>query len=235
MKRTFLISAMLVFFTSFLIAQDRISTANFTKIEVRNAFNVILVPSDKNEVVVPKDLILPEGLTANDIVIVSGSTLTIAIPTVQNIRRNIRGNNNKKQPYMTIYFKSLESLQLSGAVNAKSEGTIRASSLKLRLSGASDAKLDVIVNELTTVVSGASDVILKGRVNVHNITASGSSDVWAKNLNANRTEVQLSGSSDARISSLTVTGKASGASDLKVNSNADVNVRTSGASGVKRY
>jgi hypothetical protein len=76
---------------------------------------------------------------------------------------------------------------------------------------------------------------LRGRVNEHRINASGASDVKLKNLNVSKTEIQLSGASDARISSQKVTGSASGASTLRVNRNAEVSVRTSGASDVKRY
>jgi hypothetical protein len=235
MKRLFSFTALLVLTAGFLTAQDRISTADFNKIEVRNAFNVLLVPSDKCEIVIPKDLVLPEGLTADDIISINRGMLTIAIP--ESFRRDAhrRQQTKRSEPYITIYFKSLESLRLSGASCAKAETPIRASELKLVLSGASDAKLNVVADQITTTVSGASDLTLTGRVNEHKVNVSGASDVKAGNLNANQTVVQLSGASDAKISSQKVTGSASGASTLRVNSNADRNVRTSGASSVKTY
>jgi hypothetical protein len=233
MKRLFSFTALLVLTTGFVTAQDSISTANFNKIEVRNAFNVILVPSDRCEVVVPKDLELPDGLTADDIISINRGTLTIAIPN--SYQRKFGHRLNKKQPNITIYFKSLETLKLSGASNAKTEMPIKESSLKLVLSGASDAKLDVVADQITTTVSGASDLTLTGKADEHKLNVSGASDVKAGNLNANQTEIHLSGASDAKILSQKITGNASGASTLRINSSADRNVRTSGASSVKTY
>ncbi|MCL2683167.1 MAG: DUF2807 domain-containing protein [Bacteroidales bacterium] len=226
-----LFTPLFVLMTGFLTAQDRIPTADFKEIEVRNAFNVVLVPSNKCEIVIPKDLELPDGLTPKDIVKVSKGTLTIGIP--ENYRRKNNHRINKKQPLIRVYFKSLESLDLSGAVNAKSEKPIKGSSLTLKLSGASNAKLDVEVTQLMTMLSGASDLTLTGKTNTHKLNISGASKARSKDLQAQQTDVQISGASSARISTRKVKGSVSGASSLRGNWN-ESNVKTSGASSAKR-
>ena len=246
MKKLFLTTALLVLAFG-LTAQTRIATADFNGIRVTNAFNVLLVPSDKNEVVFPENFEFPEvqprvgrphqRLTANDLVSVSGNTLTIGYSDTHQNLRYIRSNNNNRRTSkheIVIYFKSLESLRLSGAVNARSEQLIKGITLEINLSGASDAKLHVEFNQITTTLSGASDLTLTGKANLHKIRASGASDTKARNLETLHTEVTLSGSSDAGILARSVAGNASGASTVFVNSDADVNVRTSGAASVKR-
>lgn len=240
MKKLLLTTALLIL-TFGLTAQTRISTADFTEIRVSNAFNVLLIPSDRNEVVIPENLALPDGVTPKDIVNVSNGTLTIQLQlSYQNFFewrkvRNFENKRKKNNPFITIYFESLDALTLSGAVNAKSEQPIKGTTLRLRLSGASDAKLNVDVNQITTNLSGASDLTLIGKTNAHNLKASGASDAKLKNFESLFTEVSLSGSSDAKISAQKITGNASGASTLYINSNANRNVKTSGASSVKTY
>ncbi|MDR0438110.1 MAG: DUF2807 domain-containing protein [Bacteroidales bacterium] len=230
MKKLFLTTVLCVLFASFLTAQNRIPTANFTNIEVRNAFNVVLVPSDKHEVVIPQDLKLPDGLTPKDIVSVKNGTLTIGIPESYLRKNNHRVN--KKQPSIMIYFKSLESLTLSGASSAESEQTLKGLS-KLRLSGASNAKIDMSVDKLSSEISGASKLVLTGRVNQHKINASGASNASMKDLKTQQADVQISGASSANISTQNVSGNVSGASSLK-GTWKESNVKTSGASSVKR-
>ena len=214
-----------------LTAQEHIATADFDEVRVRNAFNIILIPSERYEVVIPENLRLPVGLDAKDIISVSDGTLMIAIPESFTGRNNFR--INRRQPDIRVYFKSLNSLRLSGAADAKSEGTINAGKFQIRLSGASGVKLDIVAETITSEMSGASSLTLTGRANEHHITASGASNVKAEKLETRKSTIRISGASDAKITAEEVTGSASGASEVRINREAQHNISTRGSSSVR--
>ena len=257
MKHLFFISAMLLLTACpskasdnsyILTSQERIATANFEEVRVRNAFNIILIPSNRNEVVLPENLRLPRGLEAKDIVSVERGTLTIGIPE-SFLRRNTRGNT--RQPDIRVYYTSLSALRLSGASSATSEGSINASAFQIGLSGASRANLDIVANSIVSGLSGSSNLTLIGIANEHTINASGSSRVNAENvLETTSSVVSLSGSSGARVvaenvrvglsgsSNLTlhareVRGSTSGSSRVRLNADAQRQISTSGSSSVR--
>jgi hypothetical protein len=264
MKKLFLTTALLALFANFSIAQDRIPTADFTRIEVRNAFRVLLIPSDKNEVVFPENFEFPvvqpsmfsghTTLTPTDLVSVRGNTLTIGYSeTHQNLWHRRANKNTRRvgEQEIVIYFKSLESLSLSGATSARSDNPIVSNSFRLSLSGASNARLELIAerlalslsgasnarlelvtDRLTTGMSGSSRATLSGGANEHRLSASGSSRADLENLKTRQTNVSISGSSSARILTQTLTGGASGSSSVR-GIWSENNVKTSGSSSVR--
>ena len=241
MKHLFFISAMLLLTASpskasdnsyILTSQERIATANFEEVRVRNAFNIILIPSNRNEVVLPENLRLPRGLEAKDIISVERGTLTIGIPESFR-RRNTRIFGDTRQPDIRVYYTSLNALRLSGASSATSEGSISASAFQIGLSGASRANLDVVANSIVSGLSGSSNLTLIGIANEHTINASGSSRVNAENvLETTNSTVSLSGSSGARIVAENVRVGLSGSSNLTLNAR-DVRCSTSGSSRIR--
>ena len=112
-----------------------------------------------------------------------------------------------------VSFKQLEKLDASGASDIVVTGEIKVSSLVLKLSGASDFKGAVLVNALNIDLSGASDVSISGTASVVNIESSGASDIKGYDLTSD-----------------ICTAKASGASDIKITINKELNAHASGAS-----
>jgi len=113
---------------------------------------------------------------------------------------------------------SFDKIYASGACNVKGMNMISAdNNLKLEASGASDIVLDVAVKGTLDVTStGASDVKLSGKTETLLVNLSGASDLKAFGLEAQRVEVQSSGSSDAQVNPVqSLTVSASGASDVR--------------------
>lgn len=124
-------------------------------------------------------------------------------------------NMRNKQLKAYVSFTDIEMLEASGASDITVAGEIKSGTLVLKLSGASDFKGNIAVNALRLNLSGASDISISGSASIVNIESSGASDVKAYDLTA---EV--------------CTAKASGASDVQITVNKELNAHASGASNI---
>jgi hypothetical protein len=135
-----------------------------------------------------------------------------------------------------ISFKTLESLEASGACDVIITGTLNANSMLLKLSGACDIKGVVKIDDLTLNLSGASTVKVSGTAQNLNLTASGASDVKNYDFVIQNCVAKLSGASDVSITiNNSISGSASGASTLHYEGNPDKKeIATSGASSISQ-
>ena len=127
---------------------------------------------------------------------------------------NWYGSGNKKLKVYVSFIK-LDRLQASGACDVQVAGKITAPELSLSMSGSSDFKGAVSVNRLSLELSGASDAKISGTAATVNIQSSGASDVKGYELITENCTV-----------------KASGASDVNITVNKEMNITASGASDV---
>jgi hypothetical protein len=88
--------------------------------------------------------------------------------------------------------------------------------LRIIASSASDVRLTVNTNHLTTTAKGSSEVELKGYVSKHVIHATGASEVMARELMTDTTVIRASGASNCFVEAAkSLTYKATGASSIK--------------------
>jgi hypothetical protein len=135
-----------------------------------------------------------------------------------------------------ISFKTLESLEGSGASDFIINGTLNTNSMLVKLSGACDIKGPVKITNLTLELSGASTVKINGTAQNLKLITSGASDVKNYDLEAENCVAKLSGASDVRITvTNSISASASGASTLYYHGNPDKkDVATSGASSISQ-
>ena len=76
-----------------------------------------------------------------------------------------------------VSFKSLESIEGSGASDFIINGTLNENSIKIKLSGACDMKGEVSFDNLQLDLSGASTMKISGHVQNFKLDASGASDI----------------------------------------------------------
>ncbi|MEO8399975.1 MAG: DUF2807 domain-containing protein, partial [Ignavibacteriaceae bacterium] len=133
-------------------------------------------------------------------------------------------------------FKTLESLEASGACDIKINERLNVSSLLLKLSGACDINGEVKVSDMIMDLSGASTVKISGQVQNLKLTSSGASDVKNYDLVVENCVAKISGASDIRITvNSSISAAASGASSLHYRGNPEKkDVVTSGASSVSQ-
>lgn len=135
-----------------------------------------------------------------------------------------------------VSFKTLESLDASGASDFIINGNFTSGSVKVKLSGACDIKGAVNFDNLQLNISGASTVNINGTVQNMKIDASGASDVKNYNLVVDNLVADLSGACDVKITiNKSLSAKASGASSLYYQGNPErKDVRSSGASNISQ-
>ena len=142
--------------------------------------------------------------------------------TVENGILKIRYDGDKlwamirnKKLKVYVSFKNIDRLDVSGASDIIVAGTITVNTLNLHVSGASEFKGAVKVNDLQLDLSGASDITISGTATTVNISSSGASDIKGDDL---KTDV--------------CSANASGASDINITVNKELNVHASGASNI---
>ena len=208
-------------------AEPRSINDSFNSIMVSGGIDLYLSQSDKEEIAVSAS---EEKFRENIQTVVQGNTLKIFYDGEKGWTRK---NRNLR---VYVSFKELEKLEASGASDIIVSGEIKATSLFMKLSGASDFKGSVAVSTLKLDLSGASDVTLSGTASVVNIESSGASDVKAYDLVTDMCSAKASGASDVNITvNKELNAHASGASDIYYKGSAVIkDMEASGASTIKR-
>ncbi len=123
-------------------------------------------------------------------------------------------NNHEIRAY--INQDSIFKINISGASKFITEDTLRTSALKLELTGASKADMNMIVKEMSDFyISGASSAKVYGKTKTARYDISGASKIDAFDFKADEVNVRSSGASKAKVFALiSVDANASGASEI---------------------
>ena len=142
--------------------------------------------------------------------------------------------NKKLRAYVS--FKNINHLKAAGASDVFINGVLKAGDLELTLSGASDLKGVVEIENLKATISGASDMTVSGKVGSLQIDASGASDLKSYDLVVQNCDAEASGASDIKITvEKELNASASGASDIIIKGNGVIKkMNKSGASSIKK-
>jgi hypothetical protein len=236
MKKIFLVIACTAFLMTGMAQKTIINDPNaqprtvggFHGIEVSNAIDLYISQGNEEAVAVSaKDA----GYLVHIRTEVSDGILKI---WDDNRGRFWQSGNKKIKAY--ISFKTLDKLSASGSSDVYVDGAITGHSLGIHLSGASDFKGGVKVNDLDIDQSGSSDATVSGSVVNLNIEVSGASDVKGYELVAENCTAHASGSSDIRITvNKELNVHASGASDIFYRGTAVIkDMHSSGSSSVSK-
>lgn len=134
-------------------------------------------------------------------------------------------SNNYKDVRLDIYitYKKLDRLEGSGAIRFYAENPIAAKQLDLKLSAASNSKLNLQVSTLKLEISGAAKVDLTGKAEQFMVQANGASRLQANKLLAQEVKIEANGVSHNSIyAGKTLDMKANGMSRIKHEGNARV-------------
>ncbi len=236
MKKALLVICLFIGFNAFAQQSSVIhdpnvqlrKVGNFSAIQVSSAIDLYLTQSNENQVAVSaKD----ESNRDEIITEVIGGTLIIKMSNNSWLSWNSWGNI-KAKAYVSV--KDINAISGSGATNIHLVNKIETPKMKLKLSGASDMKGEMVVGSLQIDMSGASDY--KGQVTAKNIflEASGASNIELSGV-AEDLSVDVSGASDAKLFNLATKGAvvhASGASTANVNVASLLKADASGASNI---
>ncbi|HTQ26854.1 MAG TPA: head GIN domain-containing protein [Puia sp.] len=201
---------------------------NFRAIEVSSAIDLYLSQDDQEAVAVSaKDVKSRDRIKTE----VSNGVLKIWYDS-----EGWKWDHGNRMLKAYVSFKTLERLSASGASNVFVDGFISGNRFDLRLSGASDFKGGVKLDDLKIDQSGASDVSISGSVKTVSINASGASDVKGYELVTDSCSVKATGASDIHISvNKELNAHASGASSIYYKGDAVIReLHSSGASSVSK-
>jgi len=202
-----------------VITEER-NVSTFKKIDISGHFEVFINQgnTEKVEIEADQNLIeLIESETKNN---------TLYIKSKEPI-----GDAESLKLYITVV--DIKDIDISGAVELNSKGTIAAEELEIEISGAADINIDVEANLLKMDMSGASETTLKGKVENFEIELSGASDLQAEKLKTKHTVVDISGAGNAKVfAKKTLDVEVSGAGSVKYKGNPKITKDISGAGSV---
>lgn len=206
-------------------SKEQRDVKNFTALSVSSAFEVeISVGSTESLEIEAEDQYMDDIITE-----VRGGTLVIRIRESRDTRRM----RDTPKAYLTV--KSLERINVSGAVSLRTRDILKGKKLDLELSGASVLNIEMDVEELYLEASGACVINLEGEASEQVVKTSGATVYRAYDLRSERADIRVSGAGSANVY---VTDKldvhASGASSVRYRGGASVSADSSGASSIRK-
>lgn len=208
-----------------VVSQSRDFASSFNAIEVENAISVYIKQDSSYSVKVETDDNLQQYIQISE----SNGTLYIRQEDHVNLR-----STGKIKVYVTApEFKRLEA---SGASSIVGQNQLTNSSpTDIRVSGASEAQLDLNSPKVTLDVTGASEINLRGKTRDLSAEATGASTIKGFEMLSENAEIGASGASRAEIfASVKINANASGASEVYYKGNGALTKDESGASNVRK-
>ncbi len=208
-------------------AELRTVSGTFTAIKVSGGIDLYLSQSSEQAVAVSAS---DDKYKAGIKTVIENGTLRI----YYDGDKSLSLRNRKMRAYVS--FKTLEKLEASGASDVHVAGELATDALEMQLSGASDFKGKVKVSSLKLELSGASDVSIEGIATVLTIESSGASDVKGYDLITDICTAKVSGASDVNITvNKELNAHASGASEVYYKGDGVIKeIHSSGASSVAK-
>lgn len=225
--RPLIMAFALVLVASTVLGQSResINVSSFDELKVSNAFVVEISVGSKESLEIEIEDRYRDDLIAE----VRNGALVIGL---DNSSRNRRMRESPKA-YITV--KSLNRINISGAVTLKTLDLLEADRLDIDMSGASVVKMEVEVDDLYLEASGACVITMEGSAENQFVKSSGATTYSAYDLESKTADIRVNGAGSAKVSvSEELDVRASGASSVKYRGNPSVSKSTSGASSVRK-
>jgi hypothetical protein len=215
-----------LFFSLSLLAQPHYDGTPFKKLDISGAYKVVLKNGENYKVVLEGDK--DEDLDRVTLK-VKNETLYIGME---------RQDRWRSRESVTIYITTpvLEGVDISGAVNLKSEDTFKSNKFIMEISGAGSVHMNLDVNDLRAEISGAGNVVLKGRATKQRIELSGAGSYKAMELESEDVVAESSGAGSVQVyASKSIKAESSGAGSVRYRGEPErVNISSSGAGSVKK-
>lgn len=227
--RPAMLTLALLMMASLMFGQTRkkIDVSDFHALRVSHAFVIEISVGNEESLEIEMEDAFLDDLIAE----VRGERLIIGLDN-DNWKKRRRMKSSAKA-YLTV--KSLDEINISGAVNLRTLDVLESKRMKIDVSGASVVSMELDTEDLTFGASGACVMKLEGKATNQKIKMSGSSVYRAYDLDSEYVNVRVSGASTVNVSvSDELDVRASGASSIRYKGGASVNKDTSGASSVRR-
>lgn len=186
-----------------MVTKNR-SVASYDVINLVGSMNVELVAGSEGSLKIQAESNLQEYILTD----VKNGVLKISTEKGINLQP-------KEEILITVPFESLKEVSLTGSGDIWTKDRIKASNLKVQVTGSGDMMLEVDAKDLDGKVTGSGDVKLKGRSQNFECTVTGSGDFEAYELEAENVEARVSGSGDIMVyASNSLKASVSGSGDI---------------------
>ncbi|MGB3607411.1 head GIN domain-containing protein [Psychroserpens sp.] len=166
------------------------STADYDAVSCAGSFDYTLVAGTEGQITLEGESNLLQYI------ITEVKNGTLYIKTENN--KNISSSRNKTIK-VTIPFKELDRVSLSGSGDLWNEDQITATNFEVSLSGSGDVVLHVQSKNLSGSITGSGDLTLKGETTNLEAKITGSGDLHAFELDTIDTAISVTGSGDAKV------------------------------------
>ena len=192
--KKFILAAVLVAASAFAFAknstEDRHITG-FNAVNVAGSFDVYITQGSSESVKVDA----PADIIGRIVTEVEGGTLKIYTKREEN--GNWSWHDKKVVIYVAI--KDVNAISLSGSGDVFFKDGVKATTLKLKLTGSGDISGRLSVKNLDSSIAGSGDITVTGSADNSSVSVVGSGDFTANNLVTSTTTVRVAGSGDARV------------------------------------
>jgi len=193
------------------ITTESRTTSDYDAISCAGSFDYILVAGTEGKITLEGESnLLPYVVTE-----VKNGKLIIKTEKGKNL--NPSRNETIK---VTIPFKDIEKVALTGSGDLWNEDTITSNDLAVSLSGSGDVILDVKTKNVSGKVTGSGDLTLKGSTSDLRAGVTGSGDFHGFDLKSVNTDVSVTGSGDAEVNcSGNFKARVTGSGDIEYRGN----------------
>ncbi|MEL0644807.1 head GIN domain-containing protein [Olleya sp. Ti.3.14] len=137
----------------------------------------------------------------------------LIVKTENNINLKPSGNKTIK---ITIPFKDIDKVSLSGSGDVTSNATIVSKNFEAKVSGSGDVTLDVKSTNVEASITGSGDLTLTGQTTNLNASVTGSGDFHGGRLMADFTEAKVTGSGDVVVNAKeAIKARVTGSGDIE--------------------
>jgi hypothetical protein len=166
------------------------NTSEYDGIKCSGSFDYILVRGTEGSIKIEGE----ENLLEYIITEVKNNNLIVK----EKDNMNLRTSWNKSIK-ITIPFKDINNLSLTGSGDVKNEDLLTSNDLDISLTGSGDIVLNIKSSNTKANVTGSGDVTLKGATNSLKASVTGSGNFNGIDLESIDTDVLVTGSGDAKV------------------------------------
>jgi len=210
--------------TGEMVTRD-FAVGNFTGIDIAGGYVVVYTNSQTNAVTVNMQENLFDYL---EVTVNSSGILRI------NSTRSFRTTSGNT-PRIYVSAPYLNEIHVSGSLTTENWDTIRTQSLFIHAAGATDATIDMEVDELEIVLAGAGSFDLSGTADTAILSLAGAGTIDGENLQTQTATVTIAGASTATIAvSDVLNATISGVGTIYYIGDPQVNRAVAGIGSVRR-
>ena len=208
------------------VISKTINTNDYDEVFVTGSFDVKLIHGNEGKI----GLRIEDNLLEYLIIETEEDKLVIKWKKGVNIQ-------TKKGVFITVPFKDLDKVGLTGSGDIIANDVIKASHFNTFVSGSGDVVLNIDAHKITSKITGSGDVELKGNTDTLNTLVTGSGDFKSYDLKANNVEATVTGSGDIQIFvSNKLNARVTGSGDIQYKGNPKYeDLKVTGSGDIESY